>query len=133
MNINWKDSNSRISKYFTVGEVTKGDVIRIPTDPLVIQRILKLAEHLDAVRELWGSPILVTSWYRPPAINRSVGGAKDSRHLYGDAADIKPARGEILQFQTWLDVVWREKALGYGAKRGFVHVDLRPQQLRWNY
>ena len=86
------------------------------------------------MREAWGSPLLVNSWYRPPDINRAVGGASNSQHLYGKAADIRPAQGNIYDFQKWLDnVAWKDKAVGYGAKKGFVHVDLRPGRIRWNY
>jgi putative chitinase len=130
--IDWRNEKQKISEYFTVGEVTKGDPRRIPSDPKVIKNILSLARELDKVREAWGSPIRVTSWYRPPAVNASVGGARSSQHLTGSAADIAPHDGSIQQFQSWLDKRW-DKALGYGAKKGFVHVDLRPGRLRWNY
>ncbi|MDJ0535519.1 MAG: D-Ala-D-Ala carboxypeptidase family metallohydrolase [Xenococcaceae cyanobacterium MO_207.B15] len=81
-----------------------------------------------------GSPILVTSWYRPQAVNREVGGAPNSQHIYGKAADIKPVQGDIYKFQDWLDkVAWKNKALGYGAKKEFVHIDLGPEPIRWKY
>lgn len=130
----WNDFNAKVSKYFTVREVTNGDRRRIPQNSDIKQNILTLAQELDRVREAWGSPLLVNSWYRPPAVNRAVGGASNSQHLYGKAADIRPAQGNIYDFQKWLDnVAWKDKALGYGAKKGFVHVDLRPGRIRWNY
>ena len=132
--VNWNDFNAKVSQYFTVREVTNGDRRRIPTDDTIKQNIFTLAQELDKVREAWGSPILVTSWYRPPAINRAIGGATRSQHILGKAADIKPVQGDLYKFQDWLDkVAWKGKALGYGAKKGFVHVDLRPGHIRWNY
>lgn len=132
--VNWSDFNSQVSKYFTLREVTNGDRRRLPPCDEVKNNIFTLAQELDKVRSAWGSPIIVTSWYRPPAINKDVGGSDKSQHLYGKAVDIKPAQGDIKKFQKWLDCeAWKDKALGYGAKKGFVHCDLRPGNYRWNY
>ncbi len=130
--IDWSNFDCKISKFFTVREVTNNDRQRIPTDPNIRANILRLAAELDRVRDDWGSAIAVTSWYRPPAINRAVGGAKNSQHLTGKAADIRPAQEDVLAFQFWLDKRW-DKALGYGARKGFCHVDLRPGRIRWHY
>lgn len=133
-NIQWNNFQEQISKYFTVGEVTRNDIRRIPTDLMTIRNIYALAKELDKVREEWGSPIIVTSWYRPPGINKAVGGATNSQHIRGSAVDIYPANGNLLALQRWLDKeAWVDKALGYGAPRGFVHLDMRKGNIRWNY
>ena len=46
-------------------------------------------ESLQAVREASGGSITVNSGYRNVAYNAGVGGAEYSRHMYGDAADIR--------------------------------------------
>lgn len=84
-----------MAKYFTLGELCKSDVAlqkrieNTPTDAETIERMQTLMDEcLDKVRELWGKPIGVNSGYRSPELNRAVGGAKNSQHMRGEAADI---------------------------------------------
>ena len=141
--INWKNPDGKISKYFSVREVTKNDPRRIPRSGSNVEReIIKLAIELDKIREEWGSPILVNSWYRPLEVNRAIGSSDDSQHIQGRAVDIRPISPDSLaKFQSWLDQNWFG-ALGYGAKKGFVHLDTRNNKgwrtggkkgTRWNY
>ena len=124
--INWNNRQSKISRYFSVSEVTQNDSRRTPPVGSDIEReIFRLAIELDKIREEWGSPVLVTSWYRPPVVNRAVGGSPYSQHLYGRAVDIRPSNRESLpKFEKFLDQYWFG-ALGYGSHRGFVHLDTR--------
>jgi hypothetical protein len=142
--IDWHETNCPISKFFTVGEVTKGDEDRIPERGSDEEKnILALAQELDKLRVAFGHPIGVSSWYRPPAVNRAVGGARYSQHINGRGVDIYPLSGmDIHDFQDWCDERWFG-ALGYGASKGFVHLDTRPplggfmtggkKGPRWNY
>ncbi|WP_107671298.1 D-Ala-D-Ala carboxypeptidase family metallohydrolase [Cyanothece sp. BG0011] len=130
--IDWSNGSLRISKYFTVAEVTKNDHRRRPkTNSAEEKNILALAKELDKIREDWGSGVIVNSWFRPSTklgypydVNREQRGATNSQHIYGRAADIRPAKGGIYEFQKWLDRSWYGH-LGWGAKKGFVHLDMR--------
>lgn len=139
--IDWNDFNARVSRYFIVGEVCQWDSMRIVDQPLIRIQVVNLAKELDKIREAWGGPIGVTSWYRPALVNKLVGGAKNSQHIKGHAADIHPIGKDVVAFQSWLDKRWYG-ALGYGANRGFVHIDMRngkgfeddgDKGVRWNY
>lgn len=44
---------------------------------------------LQPIRDRWRSPIIVNSAYRSEAVNKAVGGVKNSQHRLGEAADIK--------------------------------------------
>lgn len=83
-----------MAKYFTLGELCKSDVavekrIENTPDNTTIERIQALMDEcLDKVREMWGKPIGVNSGYRSYELNKAVGGAKNSQHLRGEAADI---------------------------------------------
>ena len=46
-------------------------------------------EVLQPIRDAWGKPIKVTSGYRCPRLNTMVGGARNSQHVLGQAADIQ--------------------------------------------
>ncbi|MGL5922206.1 D-Ala-D-Ala carboxypeptidase family metallohydrolase [Chroococcidiopsis sp.] len=142
--INWHNPRCFVSKYFTVAEVTQQDKRRIPNvGSTEANNILKLAKELDKVREAWGHPISITSWYRPKVINAQVGGVRNSTHILGLAADIYPlAGGSVHDLQRWLDHRWGDR-MGYGAKKGFCHVDIdggggldrvgKFGKVRWNY
>ncbi len=82
-------------KYFTIEEMIKSSTAtakRIDNTPnqTVIDSLTKLIEAvLDPLREWYGKPIRVNSGYRCEALNEAVGSkAKNSQHLYGEAADI---------------------------------------------
>jgi putative chitinase len=139
--INWLEWNQKISRFFTVGEVLQYDPQRVPTGAQTIGNILMLCDELDRMREAWGSPVGVTSWYRPPAVNRAVKGAQFSQHLSGSAVDLYTMDGRDREFEAWLDASWGG-ALGYGAAKGlgFTHLDLRgggwkrgAGEIRWHY
>ena len=47
-------------------------------------------ELLEPIRALLGVPVHVNSGYRAPALNTLIGGAVDSAHMDGRAADLVP-------------------------------------------
>lgn len=59
------------------------------TPPLEIQHnITELVDTiLQPLRDEIKSPIVVSSGYRPPALNRLIGGSETSAHMEGRAAD----------------------------------------------
>lgn len=82
-------------KYFTIEEMTKSSTAtakHIDNTPnqTAIDNLTKLIETvLDPLREWYGKPIRVNSGYRCKVLNKAVGSkAKNSQHLYGEAADI---------------------------------------------
>lgn len=75
---------------FTWGEATR-EATRIPDTVEIVDNIVDLARVLQRARTQIGRPFQVNSWYRPPAINASVGGVPNSQHLFGRAVDIEVA------------------------------------------
>jgi hypothetical protein len=82
-------------KYFTLNELTRSATAKrlgIDNSPSkeVANSLKALVEKvLDPLREAYGKPIIVTSGYRCPALNKAVGGAASSQHVKGEAVDIR--------------------------------------------
>lgn len=57
----------------------------------VIANLHRVADALEKVRQLVLAPIYVSSGYRSPALNQAVGGASNSAHVLGLAADFTAA------------------------------------------
>ena len=59
-----------------------------PNDETIKNLGFLVAEVLDPLRLAVGKPLVVTSGYRSPEINRLIGGSPTSDHVKGRAADI---------------------------------------------
>jgi zinc D-Ala-D-Ala carboxypeptidase len=83
-----------VSKYITLAEATKSQqAIRAGISNKPNDAVMKNMQHVateifDKVRDHFGVPIGISSFYRSSAINRLVGGAKNSQHVQGEAIDI---------------------------------------------
>lgn len=81
-------------KYFTMKELAKSStanklgIDNTPTSEASAQLSNLVTHVLDPLREMYGKPITVNSGYRCPKLNATVGGAKNSQHMKGEAADI---------------------------------------------
>ena len=78
-----RDGETLLSRSFRAKEFACKD----GTDPLFVDS--ELVQVLQAIRDHFGAPVVITSGYRTAAHNRAVGGAVYSQHQYGRAADIR--------------------------------------------
>lgn len=81
---------------FTLKELCYSDIARqckINNQPVTIEQYQNLMELifyvLQPLRNRLGKPVIITSGFRCPLVNSKVGGANNSQHLTGCAADIK--------------------------------------------
>jgi len=85
---------------------------------------------LEQVRTHFGAPVIVTSAARCPDHNRAVGGASNSQHLYGRAADIKVRNVDPATVHRY--IAGRYPGTSLGLYSSFVHVDTRTNgPARW--
>lgn len=81
-----------LTEHFSLEELTRSSKaerfgIDNTCSALIVARLNVLAHGLEDVRALLGFPLHIDSGYRSPALNAAVGGAKDSAHMDGYAAD----------------------------------------------
>lgn len=123
--IDWRDFGAFITPNLTVGEVLQYDPRRRPAaQSSVIPRILETAREFQAVRNAWGRPLGVTSFYRPEPSNREVGGVPGSFHVSGLAVDLYPVGVPLQALYDFLIGRWTG-GFGDGRNRGFIHLDRR--------
>lgn len=86
--------NNNLSPHFTLNELIKSStasrrgIDNSPTQE-ALENLTKLAQDvLEKIRTEYGKPLIVSSGYRCPKLNTRIGGAKNSDHVYGAAADI---------------------------------------------
>ena len=93
-----------LSPHFTLDELVLSQTaarrgIDNTPSPEILRHLRRLADVLEQVRHvLDDGPVLVSSGYRCAALNRAVGGARNSAHLDGLAADLTaPTFGTVMQ------------------------------------
>lgn len=92
---------------------------------------MELLGMMNDLRAQWGKPLVITSGVRCAVHNVAVGGAADSQHMLGCAADIK-----VDSFLTSEGIKALARKLGFngiGLGDRFIHLDIGPLQREWYY
>lgn len=88
-------------------------------------------DALNTLREHYGAPVHIVSGARCADYNARVGGARNSRHMDGLAADIALPKDKKQRRELIRDIVWSNDFIGIGFYPTFVHVDLRRTHAYW--
>lgn len=97
-------------------------------------QLLILAVQLQALRDHIGVPIIINSGYRSPEYNIKIGGAKNSFHVKGMAADIRTKYHTPRQLYAIIESLIKSgqmKQGGLSPYNTFVHYDHRGYEARW--
>lgn len=122
----------RLTPHFTLDEMVRSDTAvrkgfdNTPTDD-IISNIKVTAEGMEKVRDILQVPIIVTSGYRSPQLNKFIGGSKTSAHMLGYACDFIAPR-----FGNPLSIVTKLKAVGIQVDQcimegTWVHISFDPK------
>lgn len=94
------EDNKMLSEHFSLEEMTRSGVairMRIDNNPdeEQVENMRQLCRNvLEPVRRRFGVT-RITSGFRSQALNAAVGGAPDSQHLRGEAADLHISNMEV--------------------------------------
>jgi uncharacterized protein YcbK (DUF882 family) len=130
-----KDGGKNLSPNFKVSDFAckdNSDVVLI--NPHLIELLEKIQQH-------FGKDVQINSGYRTPSYNaglrsrsKSKGVAKNSQHMYGNAADIVIKGVTPTEIYNFVDT-FHQGGMGLYLKNNFVHVDVRDtvglQRSRW--
>lgn len=124
----------KLSPHFALQELVHSETaVRRRLDntppPAVLNNLAFLAGRLEVVRELLGNkPVLISSGYRSPEVNKAVKGSKTSAHMTGLAADfICPGFGAPLDICRRLAEHGAQLAYDQLIQEGtWVHIGFAP-------
>lgn len=119
-----KDGNKKLSTNFRVREFACLD----GSDPIFIDT--ELVTILQKIRTHFGRAVTITSAYRTPPRNKSVGGTTYSQHLYGRACDIKVSGISPKKVAEYAEKLLPNTG-GIGIYDTFTHIDVRSVKSRW--
>ena len=103
-----RGSIMQLSEHFTLEEMLRSDTAskknienRISAEE--VNNLQKLCQKvLEPLRQHFGKPIKINSGFRCKALNEAVGGAKNSYHTKGRAADIPNIPGYLAYIRDHL-------------------------------
>lgn len=117
-----KDGNRYLSKNFQVKEFACKD----GTDKVLIDQ--DLVNYLQKIRDHFGKSITINSGYRTVSYNKKVGGATNSYHTKGQAADIVVSGVSPKEVAAYAESIGIK---GIGLYGSFVHIDTRTNKYYW--
>ena len=83
--------NFKLSEFFASSTASKNGIKnepRIDERATIERNINSLVDNvLDPIRDRFCAPVIITSGYRCPQVNKLVGGVNNSQHMSGYAAD----------------------------------------------
>lgn len=88
----------------------------------------KLVDCLQKIRDHFNAPVIINSAYRCDVHNKKVGGASNSYHTKGMAADIVVKGVEPKEVAKYAETIGIK---GIGLYQTFVHIDTRTKKSFW--
>ena len=122
-----------LSDNFSLAELYRSDMaarrgyVMEPSEVIIVSLRRLCEDVLQPIRDLVGVPVLINSGYRDEYVNRLVGGAANSAHKFGRAADIRVAGMEAAELADIIEntnIGYDKMILEFGQ---WVHIQVSKQ------
>ena len=118
---------------FKSQEAVRRGINNFSADEAILKNMRHVAENVfEKIREHFGKPIGISSFYRCSELNKAIGGSKTSQHVRGEAIDIDAdifggiTNAEIFEYVK-KNLVFDQLIWEYGDDKNpaWVHVSLK--------
>lgn len=116
-------NSGRISTHFKASEFQSKD----KNEEVLI--CYELLDVLEKIREHFDRPVIINSGYRTPKWNTKVGGASNSYHCKGMAADIVVKEHTSKEVAEYANKIMKNTG-GIIRYTNFTHIDVREYKYR---
>ena len=122
-----KDGEKKLSSNFKVKEFACKD----GSDAVLVAP--RLVMVLQTIRDHFSAACDIHSSYRTPQYNAKVGGADQSQHCYGTAADFSIRGVSVETVAAYARKIMPDwGGVGIYKSQGFTHIDVRETRADWN-
>lgn len=131
----------KLSEHFTLEEFTRSQTAvakgfdNTPTIDIVWNLCALVTLVLEPMRQELGQPVIISSGYRCPELNKAIGGVTNSFHLTGRACDIKVTNNalgqqmfDIIKRNPYVDKILYE----HSASSKWLHVQISTAPRNYN-
>lgn len=101
----------------------------------VLMEVKKLANQLQIIRDFIQQPIYINSGYRCAEHNAKIGGVKNSKHILGQAADMRVDNVSPEDLYEAIENLIKFNHIfegGLGVYQTFTHYDIKLTRSRWD-
>jgi uncharacterized protein YcbK (DUF882 family) len=119
----------QLSPHFSLAELTisqaasRRGIKNVPNAAALASLKALCINVLEPIRAHFDRPVIISSGYRAPAVNKAVGGSTTSAHCFGQAADFTVPGVSNFELCGWIERNLNYDQLIYEfGESGWVHV-----------
>ena len=120
----------KIGEYFWYSEMVRSETaerhrIDNTPPPEAMSNACYTAQVADCIREDLGLPMVVTSWFRAPKVNKKAGGSSTSDHMNGHTFDFCVPGKKLQEVFDFIRDNYHYDQIGINKRRNYIHYSIK--------